>query len=111
MILEREKFKWFRPRKGQFQLFYKWGAEQPEYQPDFVAEGTDKILMLETKRANQMEDAEVLAKRDTGVKWCLLATEYARTTGGKPWEYALIPHDAAKDNMTIDGLLGRYRCI
>ena len=82
MILEREKFKWFRPRKGQFQLFYKWGAEQPEYQPDFVAEGTDKIRMLETKRANQMEDAEVLAKRDTGVKWCLLATEYARTTGG-----------------------------
>lgn len=110
VILEREEFKWFRPRKGQFQLFYKWGAEHREYQPDFVAEGPDKIFMLEPKAANEMKDEEVLAKRDAGVKWCELATDYAATTGEKPWEYALIPHDAIKDNMTIFGLVERYKC-
>lgn len=110
VILERERLKWFRPRKGQFQLFYKWGAEQPEYQPDFVAESKERLFMLEAKRADLMQDAEVLAKRDVGVKWCQLATEYAATTGQKPWAYVLIPHDAITDNMTIEGLVERYRC-
>ena len=110
VILERERLKWFRPRKGQFQLFYKWGPEQPEYQPDFVAEGADRIFMLEAKRADQMEDGEVMAKRDAGVKWCQLASDYAGVSGEKAWEYALIPHDAIMDNMTVEGLAGRYRC-
>jgi type III restriction enzyme len=30
--------KWFKPAKGQFQIYYKLGTEQPEYIPDFVAE-------------------------------------------------------------------------
>ena len=38
VILEREAIKWFRPAKGQFQLFYQWNGKQSEYQPDFVAE-------------------------------------------------------------------------
>jgi type III restriction enzyme len=110
VILEREECKWFRPRKGQFQLFYKWGAEHREYQPDFVAEGHDKIFMLEPKAASDMADDEVKAKQEVAVKWCELATDYAATTGEKPWEYALIPHDAIKDNMTIQGLSERYCC-
>ena len=77
MILERERYKWFRPRKSQFQLFYKWGSEHREYQPDFVAEGAEHIYMLEPKAANEMQDEEVKAKRDVGVKWCALASEYA----------------------------------
>jgi type III restriction enzyme len=104
VILEREEFKWFKPRKGQFQLFYKWGPDHPEYQPDFVAEGRDCIYMLEPKAANEMEDEQVKAKRDVGVKWCALASEYASATGEKVWQYALIPHDAIRDNMTIHGL-------
>jgi len=43
VILEREAQKWFRPAKGQFQIFYKSGADHPEYQPDFVAETKDAI--------------------------------------------------------------------
>lgn len=107
-ILEREQAKWFKPRKGQFQLFYKWGAEHPEYQPDFVAETADHIYMLEPKSSAEMTDAAVLAKQDVAVKWCTLATDYSRDTGGKPWRYALIPHDAITDNMTIKGLADRY---
>jgi type III restriction enzyme len=108
VILERERLKWFKPRKGQFQIFYKWGADHPEYQPDFVAESKDCIYMLEPKSANEMHDEEVKAKRDAAIKWCALASEYSATSGGKPWRYLLIPHDVIQDNMTIAGLASHF---
>jgi type III restriction enzyme len=33
---------------------------------------------------------------------------HAASTGGKPWSYALIPHDAINESHTIDYLLQRY---
>lgn len=104
VILERESLKWFKPAKGQFQIYYKRGAEHPEYQPDFVAETGKLIYMLEPKAANQMTDAEVIAKRDAAVKWCKQASQHALTYGGKPWKYLLIPHVAIASNMTLEGL-------
>jgi type III restriction enzyme len=108
VILEREQAKWFKPRKGQFQLYYKWGADQPEYQPDFVAETADCIYMLEPKSRADLDDEQVRLKQAVAVKWCASATEYAASTGGKPWKYALIPHDVINDNMTVEGLVERY---
>jgi hypothetical protein len=43
VILDREALKWFRPAKGQFQIFYRWIGDHPEYQPDFVAESEDAV--------------------------------------------------------------------
>ena len=108
MILERETQRWFKPTKGQFQIFYKWGADHPEYQPDFVAETSDTVYMLEPKARNEMDDPQVLAKKDVAVTWCQNATNYAATHGGKPWKYLLIPHDAISENMTIEGLAERF---
>lgn len=48
-ILERDATKWFKPATGQFQLFYRSGADHLEYQPDFVAETKSRIFMLEPK--------------------------------------------------------------
>ena len=108
VILERESLKWLRPAKGQFQMFYRGGNDHLEYQPDFVAEMADRILMLEPKMATQMQDKDVLAKRDVAVQWCAWASEHARSYGGKPWQYVLIPHDAIAENMTIDFLVGQF---
>lgn len=108
VILEHEALKWFKPAKGQFQIYYKWGADNPEYQPDFVAETQERIFMLEPKASNQMTDAEVLAKRDAAVRWCQQATGHTSGHGGKPWAYALIPHDVIAENMTLDGLMRQY---
>lgn len=102
--LERDATKWFKPAKGQFQIFYRQGADHPEYQPDFVAETDDAIYMLEPKMKSEMTDAIVLAKRDVAVAWCQRASEYAATHRGKPWRYVLIPHDAIAENMTLVGL-------
>lgn len=104
IVLEREATKWFKPAKGQFQIYYKSGADHPEYQPDFVAETEDKILMLEPKASNQMTDPEVLAKWDAASNWCRHASAHARSHGGKPWVYLLIPHDTIAENMTLEGL-------
>jgi type III restriction enzyme len=108
VILEREAEKWFKPAKGQFQIYYKQGADHPEYQPDFVAETADCIYMLEPKAKNEMEDPVVLAKRDVAVTWCKQASDHAGTCGGKSWKYALIPHDAIAENMTLKGLAGQF---
>ena len=108
VILERESLKWFRPAKGQFQIYYRWQGEHPEYQPDFVAETDDTIYMLEPKMNTQMTDPQVLAKKEVAVKWCQQASEYMQQHGGKPWRYVIIPHDAIAENMTIRGLADRY---
>ncbi|SUS05616.1 putative Type III restriction enzyme, res subunit [uncultured Defluviicoccus sp.] len=108
VILEREALKWFKPAKGQFQLFYKSGANQLEYQPDFVAETSDLVYMLEPKAKNQLEDADVLAKKAAAVQWCRHASEHAASYQGKPWLYALIPHDVISENMTLRGLAEQF---
>jgi type III restriction enzyme len=108
VILERESLKWFRPAKGQFQIYYRWNGEHPEYQPDFVAETDEAVYMLEPKMSTQMTDPQVLAKKEVAVKWCQQASEYMQQHGGKPWVYVLIPHDAIAENMTLKGLVERY---
>jgi type III restriction enzyme len=108
VILEREAIKWFRPRKGQFQIYYRWQTEHREYQPDFVAETKDVIYMLEPKRKSEMTDPEVLEKKTVAVKWCKRASDHAKTYNGKPWKYVLIPHDEIAENMTLVGLAMRF---
>ncbi len=108
VILERDALKWFKPAQGQFQIYYRHGADDAEYQPDVVAETADTIYMLEPKASKEMDDPIVLAKRDAAVKWCSHASAHATKHGGKPWCYALIPHDAVTENMTLVGLARRY---
>ena len=108
VLLDREAEKWCKPARGQFQIYYRSGGDQREYQPDFVAEAELAIYMLETKEAGAVQDAEVRAKLDAAVRWCGHATDYSRRHGGKPWRYALIPHDVVSDNMTLAGLVQRF---
>ncbi|MBI5557338.1 MAG: hypothetical protein HY885_06835 [Deltaproteobacteria bacterium] len=108
VILERETIKWFKPAMGQFQIFYWQGADHFEYQPDFVAETTDTIFMLEPKASNQMNDPVVLAKKEAAMKWCANATDYTASYGGKPWRYLLLPHDEIATNMTLAAFALRY---
>jgi type III restriction enzyme len=49
VILDRETLKWFKPARGQFQIYYKSGSEEVEYQPDFVAETGSAIYIARIK--------------------------------------------------------------
>ena len=111
IILDRHAEKWFKPALGQFQIYYPSGIDQLEYQPDFVAETASCIYLLEFKANRDMEDPIVLAKRDAAITWCKHATEHTRMYGGKLWRYALIPHDAIADNMSLDGLMALFSSV
>ncbi len=108
VILERDATRWFKPAKGQFPIYYRQGAEHLEYQPDFVAEADGTTYMLEPKASNEMEDPIVLAKKEAAVKWCGLASDNSAKHGGKPWRYALIPHNEIAENMTLAALAERF---
>jgi hypothetical protein len=64
--------------------------------------------LLEPKARNEMDDPDVLAKRDAAVKWCQHASDYAKIYRGKPWKYLLFPNDAVLENMTIDGFAVQF---
>ncbi len=108
VILERDAMRWFKPAKGQIGMYYRQGSDHLEYVPDFVAEADGAVYMLEPKAANEMDDPVVLAKKEVAVAWCKNASEHAKEHGGKPWRYALIPHAAIADNMTLAGLAKQF---
>ena len=83
-------------------------ARRSSRAPDFGAETDECIHMLEPKARNEMEDPIVLAKKEAAVRWCEQATAHAQAHGGKRWRYALIPHDAISENMSLQGLAQRF---
>lgn len=109
IILERDAQKWFKPAKGQFQIYYKDGIEHPEYVPDFVAETETSILMIETKSQAEMTDKKVESKANSAFKWCQNASDYSLKNGGKSWKYLLIPHDEVKENFQLDDYVRRFK--
>ena len=97
VILERDAEKWFKPAKGQFQIYYQLGTENREYIPDFVVETADAVWLAEIKARPDLETPEVRAKSAAAVEWCKHAAAYAQTHGGKPWRYLLIAHDEVNE--------------
>lgn len=108
IVLDQDAERWFKPSRGQFQIHYRWGTDHREYQPDFVAETKDTIYMLEPKARKDLDDGEVLAKKDAAVQWCRQASDHNAKHGGKPWRYLLIPHDAVAENATLAGLSAQF---
>jgi type III restriction enzyme len=111
VILERDANKWFKPAKGQFQMFYKLGAEQPEYVPDFVAESEHFVLMVETKARNELEAADVVAKAEAGAVWCAHASDHTSSVGAKPWKYLLVPHEQVTEDKTLKDFLSFAKAV
>ena len=105
ILLERDALKWFKPAKGQFQIDYKLGNEQPEYIPDFVAETDATILMVETKARADINTQEVQAKAAAAVRWCKYASDHAASVGTKPWKYLLVPHDEINESKRLADFL------
>jgi type III restriction enzyme len=107
-ILEKDSWclKWLKPALGQFNIHY--GRPAKNYTPDFIVETTDVILMVETKKKEDLEDKDVLSKAKAAILYCYNASEYNKTVGGKPWKYILIPHDQVKLNMSLAFLIKMF---
>lgn len=89
-ILEEDPavLKWMKPAPGQFRIEYTNGRN---YEPDFVVETIEACLLIEPKRADQLEQNDVKDKSRAAVRWCGYATQHAAEHGGKPWHYLIIP--------------------
>jgi type III restriction enzyme len=101
VILEQDSLKWFKPARGQFQIFYQTGNETSEYIPDFAAETQDAVYMIETKAENQLSSPEVQNKKKAAEAWCGYASAHNAENNGKPWKYLLIPHESVKENISL----------
>jgi type III restriction enzyme len=97
--------KWMKPGKAQFQIEYR---SSEAYEPDFVVETGDKVLICEVKSNEEMADPTVQAKANAAVKWCKAASGHAAKNGGKPWSYLLIPDSQILANASLDGLAARF---
>jgi type III restriction enzyme len=104
-VSEKNVIRWMKPGSGQFKIEYASGQA---YEPDFVVETATQKLIVEIKAVNEMEDTIVRAKARAASKWVSYANDHASEIGGKPWAYALVPHDVVGPSATLDGLIGRY---
>ncbi len=106
VILENDEdvLKWFKPARGDFRIHY---SHDESYEPDFVVETAAEKFLCEPKRASEVSDDVVQSKADAAAVWCEHATVHAKTYGGKPWTYLLIPHDQIAEQMSLSGLAAR----
>lgn len=100
--------KWLKPGRNQFRIDYRSGEA---YEPDFVVETTSKMLILEVKARNELDDPIVKAKAAAATKWCKTATAYASGQTGKSWTYVLIPDDQIIGSATLDGLTAKFAAM
>ncbi len=109
-VLEQDStvIKWMKPSTGQFRIEYRSGQN---YEPDFVVETSDAFLLMEPKKAKEMEDKDVIAKAKAAYRWCKYANENAHNVGGKPWRYVLLPHDAINLTRSVGGLVQEFEFI
>lgn len=108
VILEQDKavIKWLRPASNQFNIY--WDKNSRRYTPDFVAETTEAIFIIETKKEGDIDSNEVQEKSLAALEYCKVATGFTTQNCGKPWKYVLIPHDVVKINMSFDTMVKHY---
>lgn len=100
---ERDELKWFKPGKGQLNIYY---SADHSYEPDFIVETETMKYLCEPKRVSEMDDPVVLAKARAAATWCRHATAHAEEPGGKSWAYLLVPHTSITASATLPRLAG-----
>jgi len=97
--------RWMKPAPGQFRI--EWLAGR-NYEPDFVVELTDRMLLIEPKQDGKVLEGEAQAKMRAAVRWCGYASDHAAQSGGKAWSYLLVPADGIRLEVTVSGLCALY---
>jgi type III restriction enzyme len=102
---DEDVVKWFRPDRPPPHITLDGGRR---YEPDFVVETCGQKYLVESKAANELEDADVQAKTLAAIRWCSNASDHAAVHGQSPWSYVFIPHDEITASATFSGLVTRF---
>ncbi len=102
---DNDVLKWMKPASGQFRIEYQ---SSQNYEPDFVVECVNHYLLIEPKRADQINTDEVKLKARAASRWCGYANEHAKNNGNKLWFYLLVPHDAIYLGRSLNNLKAEY---
>lgn len=101
---------WLRPAPNQFEGLYWRDAEgnsHHKYEPDFVVECENEIVMIEVKPGQYIQDLEVQEKMKTAEKYCELVSNNIGNYGiVKPWRYVIVPTEKITISSTVIGLIG-----
>lgn len=97
--------RWFKPTTNDIMIFYESGKE---YEPDFIVETDNKMLLVEIKAEKDVNDLGVQNKANAAKLWCQYASEHALKNGGKAWKYLLIPDIEVLSNATLDALTSKF---
>jgi type III restriction enzyme len=100
-----EVIQWLRPAVKQFNITYNRGKQ---YRPDFVVETCNTYYLVEVKRRDEMDNADVLAKKERAIKYCQVASDYNRANDRKPFVYLFIPHDEIAYTSSFNHLKDRF---
>ncbi|KKU82244.1 MAG: hypothetical protein UY07_C0001G0030 [Parcubacteria group bacterium GW2011_GWA1_47_8] len=100
---------WLRPAPNQFEGLYWRDAEgnsQHRYEPDFVVEFKNEIVMIEVKPGVEAKNLDVQEKKKTADKYCELVSKNVGKYGiTKPWRYVITPTEKITVSSTVEGLL------
>ncbi|MBI5023453.1 MAG: DEAD/DEAH box helicase family protein [Candidatus Omnitrophica bacterium] len=100
---------WLRPAPNQFEgLFWRdrTGDSLHRYEPDFVVEFENEIVMVEVKPGEGIEMPDAQEKKKTAEKYCELVSKNIGNYGiVKPWRYVIVPTEKITLSATIGGLL------
>lgn len=96
---------WLRPAPQEFNITYNRGKH---YEPDFIVETEDTIYMVEIKGENMLNDPDVLAKKDRGIKYCRTVSDWGKANGYKQWRYLFIPAQQVKATVTFELLADMF---
>jgi type III restriction enzyme len=99
--------KWLRPAPNQFRIY--WDNNSKRYEPDFIAETSSTIYMIEVKRSDQTEEETVLAKKAAAERFCNYASAYTAVNEGKQWQYLLLPHNETSRTVNMSYLVSKFK--
>ena len=100
-----EVLQWLRPSAKQFNITYNRGKQ---YRPDFVVETEDQYYLVEVKRKDEMDNPDVIAKKERAISYCKIASDYNQAQKRKPFTYLFIPHDEISQSTSFIRLRDRF---
>lgn len=100
---------WLRPAPNQFEgLFWRDedGESNNRYEPDFVVEFSNEIVMIEVKPTKDINLASVQAKKKTASQYCEVVNQnVGKYKITKPWRYIIVPTESITIQSTVKRIL------